>query len=165
MKKILLITLMFFGLQTVRAQYQHALGLRAINTAAWGFGGGSGPGLSFKTFLSERNALDFTVSGYGYAVAGVSYGWFSLTGLFEIHKPAAFLDNFSFYYGGGLHIGASTESGFGGGLDGVFGAEWIFPFASQFAVSLDVIPSVSFAPGSFWPGVSTTAGIKWIFAK
>lgn len=167
MKKMLFAFVLLFGASSIQAQYQHALGLRGINTIAWGNFGGTGPGLTFKTFISENHALDFTVSGFGYydAITNTNHGWFVLTGLFEIHKPQDFLENFSFYYGGGFHIGAATGTGMSGGLDGVFGAEWIFPFASQFAVSLDVIPAVSFSSAAVWPGLSTTAGIKWLFAK
>ena len=167
MKRITLLFAFFLAVQVSQAQYQHALGLRAINTVAFGNFGGTGPGATFKTFLSERAALDLTLSGFGYydAVNNTRNGWFVLTGLLEIHKPQAFLDNFSFYYGGGLHMGAATGAGFTGGLDGVFGAEWIFPFAPQFAVSLDVIPAANFSSAAIWPSISTTAGAKWIFAK
>ena len=54
-------------------------------------------GLTYKTFISEKNALDFTLN------AEFDKG-FGLTGLYEIHEPTGFAPRLNWYYGLGGHV-------------------------------------------------------------
>lgn len=51
------------------AQYKHLIGLAL----------GSPTGISYKTFLSDIKALDFTFGGTNH--------YFTLSGMYEIHEP------------------------------------------------------------------------------
>jgi len=171
MKKIFTLLVVFATTLTTSAQYYNqALGLRFNDYYA---------ALTYKTFLSEKNALDFSLN------AQFDNG-FGLTGLYEIHEPTGFADRLNWYYGIGGHVslwsGTYWEHGnysiIGLGVDGVVGVEYAVENI-PFAFSLDYIPSFSLVtqtkpenyPGNWeWDGSSTafgfnnwTVGVKYTF--
>lgn len=144
MKRICLLFSMLFVLalsSQVKAQdYKSAIGLRFGYPVA----------ISYKTFMTETNALELFAGYRGYS--GI-YSYFSLGGLYEIHKDIADVDGLSWYYGGGLslqffsyddsyYFGEDTGS-FGVGLSGVIGLDYKFPSA-PFNLSLDFMPTIRF---------------------
>jgi len=156
MKKLLIAAfalLCVVGNTQAQHYYNNAIGLRANH----GYGG-----LTYKYFVSNSNALDFTLH------IGKGIG---LTGLYEIHKATSFTPRLSWYYGLGAHVYLSNNQ-FGLGADGVIGLEYA---ASEipFAISFDYIPAVSFINSSAGEGDSYIAGsfenwtfgIKYTFIK
>jgi len=125
MKRLFLTCILALGLFAANAQYKHSLGIAF----------GSPSGISYKTFLSDNKALDFTLGGLG--------NFFTLSGMYEIHTPLD--DNFQWYYGPGAHIGSWQGNKYGSGtfvgIDGVIGLE-LKP-KIPFAFSLDLRPGVN----------------------
>lgn len=173
MKKVLLFSAILILVGTSKAQfYNHALGLRFNDYYA---------GITYKTFLSEKHALDFTLN------AEFDQG-FGLTGLYEIHEPTGFVDRLNWYYGVGGHLSLwsgelapwGNYSVIGLGVDGVVGIEYSVENI-PFAFSLDYIPSFSIStatkPNKYpedweWDGSSTgfnfnnwTIGVKYTFGS
>ncbi len=107
-------------------KYQNAIGLAL----------GLPTGLNYKTFLSNKTALDF-IGGVRVG-SGFSDVW--LTGLFEMHQDLK-SDGAKFYYGGGataLYTSMfSTHLRFG--LNGTLGLEYKFPEA-PFVFAVDWSP-------------------------
>jgi hypothetical protein len=138
-KKILLGVLVMLAL-TSNAQYKNAIGLAF----------GSPSGISYKTFLSRNNALDFTLGGLN--------NYFIFSGLYEIHTPLA--NDFQWYYGAGAHLGSWNGGKYGSGTflgaDGVLGIE--FTPSVPFVFSLDLRPAINLVGNNydnevhlFWP--------------
>lgn len=150
MKKLFLTGLLAIGMFAANAQYKHSLGLAL----------GSPTGLSYKTFLSNNKALDFTL--------GVSNHYFTLTGMYEIHVPIQ--NNLQWYYGPGAHIGSwsGNQYGAGGflGVDGVIGIE--FDPDIPFAFSLDLRPGINLIGNEYgdqhnWFFWQSQLAIRYIF--
>ena len=173
MKKSICLLLIVSCAITLKAQYYNqALGLRFNDYYA---------GLTYKTFISEKNALDFTLN------AEFDKG-FGLTGLYEIHEPTGFAPRLNWYYGLGGHVSLWSGkyqsygdfSTIGLGVDGVVGVEYTVANI-PFAFSLDYIPSFSLVtktrPSDYpeeldWDGSSTgfnfnnwTIGVKYTFGR
>ncbi|MDZ7607490.1 MAG: hypothetical protein U5K79_18305 [Cyclobacteriaceae bacterium] len=141
MKKITLLFAMLFLLaltSEMKAQdYKSAIGLRL----------GYPISISYKTFLTEFNALELYAGFRSYS--GV-YGYFTVGGLYEIHKPIGDVDGLSWYYGGGASVQFFTydnaynfdddNGSFGVGISGVIGLDYKFPTA-PFNLSLDFMPT------------------------
>jgi len=125
MKRLFLTCMLAIGLLSANAQYKHSLGLAL----------GSPSGISYKTFLSNTKALDFTLGGSGH--------YFTLTGMYEIHAPIQ--NNLQWYYGPGAHLGTWCGNDYGSGaflgVDGVIGIE--FDPDIPFAFSLDLRPGIN----------------------
>jgi len=144
MKRITLLFSMLFVLaisSQLKAQdYKSAIGLRF----------GYPLSISYKTFLTESNALELYAGFRSYS--GV-YGYFSVGGLYEIHKPITSVEGLSWYYGGGLSVQFFTyddsyyfndDNGtVGVGLSGVLGLDYKFADA-PFNLSLDFMPTIRF---------------------
>ena len=144
MKKITLLFSMLFVLalsSQLKAQdYKSAIGLRF----------GYPLSISYKTFLTESNALELYAGFRSYS--GV-YGYFTVGGLYEIHKPITSVEGLSWYYGGGLSVQFFTyddnyyfndnNGTFGVGLSGVLGLDYKFADA-PFNLSLDFLPTIRF---------------------
>jgi len=136
MKRLLLFSISTLFSIVLNAQgYDYALGLRVNDYAA---------GITYKKFISEKNALDFTLN------SDFDNG-FGLTGLYEIHEPSGITPGLNWYYGCGGHIGlwsGNYGQGFGNysviglGVDGVVGIEYVVG-PIPFAFSIDYIPSFS----------------------
>ena len=142
MKKIVLLFSMLFILaitNEMKAQdYKSAIGLRF----------GYPVSISYKTFLSESNALELYLGYRGYS--GI-YGYWTLGGLYEFHKPIADVEGLSWYYGFGASVqfftydedywsGLEDEGAIGVGLSGVIGLDYKFPSAPV-NLSLDFVPT------------------------
>jgi len=144
MKKISLLFSLLFALalcsQLNAQDYKSAIGLRF----------GYPLSISYKTFLTETNALELYAGYRGYS--GV-YGYFSIGGLYEIHNPINGVDGLSWYYGGGLSVQFFSYDDsyyfnddlgdFGVGLSGVIGLDYKFADA-PFNLSLDFLPTIRF---------------------
>lgn len=133
MKKIFLTSILTFSLLAANAQYKHSIGLAF----------GSPSGISYKTFLLNNKALDFTLGGFGY--------YFSVAGMYEIHAPLEAFDNTQWYYGVGAHIGSWSGNNYGDGaflgVDGAIGVEYDPDI--PFAFSLDFRPGINLI-GNEW---------------
>lgn len=131
MKKLVLISIFSIAFFAANAQYKHGLGLAF----------GSPSGISYKTFMNDSKALDFTVGGFGH--------YFIVTGMYEIHNQLA--DQFRWYYGPGAHIGSWSGTKYGEGafvgVDGVIGLE-LKPNI-PFSFSLDLRPGINLL-GNQW---------------
>lgn len=170
-KRLIAGALSLLSAVSIAQGYNQALGLRFNN-----YNGG----ITYKKFISETNALDFTLN------ADFDNG-FGLTGLYEIHVPTGFAEGLNWYYGAGGHISlwsGSYSNAFGDyssiglGVDGVVGVEYVVANI-PFAFSLDYIPSFSVTstskPKNYpedleWDGLSSgfgfrnwTLGIKYTF--
>jgi len=141
MKKITLLFSMFIILalsSQLKAQdYKSAIGLRL----------GYPVSISYKTFMTETNALELFLGYRGYS--GI-YSYISLGALYEIHKPISDVEGLSWYYGFGASLNLFTyddayvfnddNGSFGVGLSGVIGLDYKFPSA-PFNLSLDFMPT------------------------
>ena len=144
MKKTLTIMLILAALTIgVQAQtYKSAIGLR----------GGDPSGVTFKTFISNTNALEF--------IAGTGY-WghnFNITGYYQWQKPTGWTPNLDWYIGPGAHIGFWNDyyrndygTGILIGVDGVIGLEY----------TLEDIP-LNFGIGG-GPTFQLTSGPGWYY--
>ena len=150
MKKLFLTCVLATGLFVANAQYKHSLGLAL----------GSPTGISYKTFLSDSKALDFTLGGSGH--------YFAITGMYEIHAPIQ--DNLQWYYGPGAHLGSWTGNAYGSGaflgIDGVIGIE--FNPDIPFAFSLDLRPGINLIGNQYndthnWFFWQSQLSIRYIF--
>ncbi len=156
MKKIIifLFVCLFFFSNSVHAQsmgrsYKTALGIKV-----W-----DGAGITFKTFVSEKNAIELI--GYFY-----KYGS-RLTGLYEIHGNIDGAPGLKWYLGPGVHVGFYNEKYFGisraiAGIDGVLGLDYKINKA-PINISLDWQPSIEFADNRGFIGSWGGLGIRYTF--
>lgn len=106
--------------------------------------------ISYKTFLTESNALELYAGYRGYS--GI-YSYFTVGGLYEIHKPINGVDGLSWYYGGGVSVQFFTydnsyvftddNGSLGVGISGVLGLDYKFADA-PFNLSVDFLPTIRF---------------------
>ncbi len=97
-------------------------------TTALGFRGGFYTGLTVKHFVKEDVAIE--------GILATRWSGFHVTGLYEVHKYAAFdVPRLNWYYGAGAHIGFynsryaypegwGTVHSTGLGIDGIIGIEY-----------------------------------------
>ncbi len=136
--------------------------LLAITSASaqnytWGLGariGGETAGVSVKHFFDAANAIEGTVA-FPYK------GGFLFTALYERHIPVISHD-FTFYYGGGLHIGEWDHHQFAFGIDGIVGLEYKIPKA-PIALSIDYKPALNFAKHFHGHFLDFGLGVKYTF--
>ncbi len=127
--------------------YKNALGVKV-----W-----DGGGISFKHFVSNKNALEF-----------IGYFWnrgTRITGLYEIHMPISDASGLQWYIGPGAHIGLyNTKYGDGAfiGVDGVLGLDYKFKKA-PLNMSLDWQPSFEFGDNRGFVGSWGGLGIRYTF--
>ncbi len=142
MKKILYYFCLIFFLAlastfTAKAQYKNAAGVRI----------GDYSGITFKTFVTQSDALDFSL---GFRNTS-SYNAVRLTGLYEIHDAVSpELPGLNWYYGGGISIGGIDykvidKNKFLLSGDGVLGLDYTFDGA-PINLSLDWKPALQVAP-------------------
>jgi len=144
MKKIALLFFMLIALayaSQVKAQaYNSAIGLRF----------GYPISVTYKTFMTESNALELFAGYRGYSNV---YSYFTVGALYEIHKPFPDVDGLSWYYGPGLsvqffnydndYIFTDDPGDFGLAVSGVLGLDYKFADA-PFNLSLDIMPTFRF---------------------
>ncbi|MBU1013447.1 MAG: hypothetical protein KKG99_10610 [Bacteroidetes bacterium] len=156
MRKLFLV----FALLFCMVSYSNA---QDYNTGI-GFRGGLSNGLTIKTFIGEKAALEFLVASRWHG--------FSLTGLYEIHNQAFNADGLKWYYGVGVHVGfwngkhvkwadddvAYTVIGF----DGILGLEYSFPDI-PINISIDWKPELNVSGYSGFWGDGGAISIRYIF--
>lgn len=109
----------------IKAQkYSTAGGLRA---------GRSGIGLTVQHRIMPKNTIE------GLAMIALARKEFSLTALFEHHRPLVFFKSLNYYGGGGMHIGRKDTTTFTG-FDMIFGIEYKIPIF-RMLLSFDVKPA------------------------
>ncbi|OFX68538.1 MAG: hypothetical protein A2X12_01330 [Bacteroidetes bacterium GWE2_29_8] len=160
MKKFLffLITLVIIN-NTYSQDYKSGIGVRA----------GYSNGISFKSFISNKNALEFFATN--------RYGGFALTGmyLFQDQSVNPFdVEDLSFYYGLGAHVGyydkdryysfnyIVNDQVFNLGVDCVFGAEYKVPTV-PITLSIDVKPFIDFIGNVRFLPLDFGISIRYVF--
>ncbi len=136
MKKILLLLFFVVSLNVVMAQNRTANSTEyktAIGVKVW-----NGAGVSLKTFITEKNALEFI----GYFDR---YGT-RISGLYEFHGNLSTEGALKWYIGPGVHVGL-YKGITAVGIDGVVGIDYKFT-NMPLNLALDWQPSVEFAAGS-----------------
>lgn len=143
MKKFILLSLLITGFafaSKVQAQdYKSAIGLRL----------GYPLSLTYKTFLTEKSALDLYVGYRGYANV---YSYITVGGFYEIHNDINGVDGLKWFYGFGASVlflnYNNAYSGwidlpgkFGVGLSGIIGLDYAFADA-PIELSLDFAPTI-----------------------
>jgi len=104
--------------------------------ADWGLRTGMPFGIAGRFHLDGAKSLEF--------IAGISGGSIiNLTGLYEWHKPIGEIENLSWYYGGGVHVGVLPLNL---GVDGVVGIEYDLESLISFplSISADYKPAINF---------------------
>jgi len=153
MKKILvLFVFCSIGMITKAQDYRNAIGIR----------GGFSSGITFKHLKSNNRGFEGILSWHP--------SGFTITGLYEVHKAAAFgTPRLNWYYGGGAHIGFYNDrpryyryypdypnrTFVAMGADGIIGIEYnIREIPLNF--SFDLIPRLNLLYPAFWvdPGLS-----------
>lgn len=155
MKKIyvtlgLIVALSFAANQTyAQHDYDAAVGLRA----AWGIG------LTGKKFINDDNhAIEAIVNWRSFGFGAFSYGWISITGLYEVHNPLdEVMPGLQWYWGGGANFttytgdfdypGSDLNDSFFG-IAGCLGLDYKFEDL-PINVSLDWIPVIGFGGYGF----------------
>jgi hypothetical protein len=135
MKKLFVIATCIFLVNIVAAQNKTANSLdykTAVGIKFW-----SGAGITLKTFISEKNALEFI----GYFDR---YGT-RITGLYEIHGNLTTEGGLKWYIGGGAHVGL-YRGVTAVGIDGVVGLDYKFSNL-PLNIALDWQPSLEFGSG------------------
>lgn len=155
MKKLLFSGFCFLFFLTAQSQsksenstsYRTALGVKVFD----------GAGITFKHFLTDRNALEL-----------ILYWWKNgtrVTGLYEIHGPINGAPGLRWYIGPGAHIGVYNRN-HGNvtaiGIDGVLGLDYKFRGA-PINISLDWQPSFEFTDDRGFTGDWLGLGIRYTF--
>ena len=133
LKRILLglALLVSFSTTTYAQGYKTGVGARL----------GFDSGLTVKHFMNTRNAVE--------GILSFSPKYFQVTGLYQWQQPVQQVQNLSWYYGGGVHLGAihknkdDYSNSFLVGIDGIIGAEYAFPTV-PLTLGLDWKPAVNF---------------------
>jgi hypothetical protein len=158
MKKLVVLITAFIALstycnaQSMGRSYKTALGLKV-----W-----DGVGVSFKTFVVPKNAVE--VIGYFY-----KHGT-RITGLYEIHNNIAGAPGLKWYIGPGAHIGfydydnnsANRADRVFAGIDGVLGLDLKINRA-PLNLSIDWQPSFEFGDDRGFYGGWGGLGIRYTF--
>jgi hypothetical protein len=139
--------LLFFMLITLAVASQ--LKAQAYNSAI-GLRFGYPISVTYKTFMTESNALELFAGYRGYS--GI-YNYFAVGALYEIHKPFPDVDGLSWYYGPGAsvqffnydnsYVFGEDPGSVGFAVSGVLGLDYKFADA-PFNLSLDIMPTFRF---------------------
>ncbi|MBK8711228.1 MAG: hypothetical protein IPL97_05010 [Niastella sp.] len=113
-----------------------------------------GVGLSLKTFIQDKAALEF-VGFFNSAGARV-------TGLYEFHGDLNTEGNLKWYIGPGAHVGFYKGNNTLVGIDGVVGLDYKFN-ELPLNISLDWQPSFEFSKGYGFAGGWGGLGIRYTF--
>ena len=155
MKKLLVgVAFLLLMIQCNAQNYNTGIGLR----------GGFSNGLTIKHFLSPSDAIEGIFSTRWHGI--------NITGLYQVHNYTFGIDELSWYYGGGGHIGFWDGADVGWahdkaaytviGVDGVLGMEYSF-VEVPFCISVDWKPALNFVGYSgFWADGGALS-IRYIF--
>jgi hypothetical protein len=155
MRKVLAIIILLSIASLTQAQSKSSSGSSyrtALGVKVW-----DGAGISFKHFVSDKNAIEL-----------IGYFWnqgMRITGLYEIHGPINGVNGLQWYIGPGAHIGFYNTKNGGGtfaGIDGVLGLDYKFNGA-PINLSLDWQPSFEFGAGRGFVGSWGGLGIRYTF--
>jgi hypothetical protein len=155
MRKLLVAIVALFIFSATQAQSKSSQGSTyrtALGVKVW-----DGGGISFKHFVTDKNALEF-----------IGYFWSRgtrITGLYEIHGPINGATGLQWYIGPGAHVGFyNTKYGDGAfiGIDGVLGLDYKFKGA-PINISLDWQPSFEFGDNRGFVGSWGGLGIRYTF--
>ena len=143
---ILTIALSLFAVSETHAQnkqvtnYGQAVGVRV----------GLAPGVTYRKFLSDKNAFEVIGSARVYTF-GQSY--FGVTGLYQWVLPFP-VEQMNWYFGVGADLGIYSDnsgSAVSVGVDGIIGADYTLA-DYPFTFSVDFIPSFALINGGFYGG-------------
>lgn len=152
LRKLVLISLLSVCLNQAHSQSTGSTYRTALGVKVW-----DGAGISFKHFLTDKNALEL-----------IGYFWsrgMRITGLYEIHGPITGATGLQWYIGPGAHVGFYNNKHGDGtfiGLDGVIGLDYKFRGA-PINMSLDWQPSFEFGDGRGFVGSWGGLGIRYTF--
>lgn len=143
MKKIIFLLVLFLcansAIEAQGTTYKTAVGLLVWN----------GYGASFKTFITEKNAIE--IKGYFDRIGT------RLTGLYEFHGEVVGIDGMQWYAGPGAHLGfynfGGKQSSTFAGIDGVVGIDYKLN-STPIDLFLDWQPTYEF-------GLNRGAYISW----
>jgi hypothetical protein len=159
MKKIaLIVALVCITLLGYSQKANNLIGLR----------GGFGTGITFQHYLDDSKAVEL--------IAHSRWRGFSLTGLYEVHKPFFDVDGMKWYYGAGAHIGFYSyykngprwyDEDWNGtrmiiGADAILGLEYFFD-EIPFQVSVDWKPAINLVGYSGFWGDEGAFAIRYVF--
>lgn len=133
-----------------------------------GVRGAVGAGITFQHYLDDSKAIELLFHS--------RWAGFSLTGLYQVHKPFLDVDGMKWYYGVGAHIGTypfrdgrgrwSDDDWSGSrtviGADAIVGLEYFFDDI-PFQISLDWKPAIHLIGYSGFWGDEGGLGIRYIF--
>jgi len=145
--------MMLVSAKNANAQYKNALGGRF----------GTANGITFKTFVSGENALDFILNFQSKR----DYSYFRFTGLYEIHNSINNAPGLKWYYGPGATIGSRTYKPTDDGelllsVDGVLGLDYKFDGA-PINVALDWKPSIEVVPNTHFNAEGIGLSLRFTF--
>ena len=155
MRKVFVFLAFILTVSSSQAQSKSASGSSyktALGVKVW-----DGGGITFKHFLTDKNALEL-----------IGYFWnrgTRITGLYEIHGPIKDAAGLQWYIGPGAHVGFyNTKNGDGAfiGIDGVLGLDYKFKGA-PINISLDWQPSFEFGDYRGFIGSWGGLGIRYTF--
>jgi hypothetical protein len=151
-KYVLILSALLIG-TVVSAQNKTAESL-TYKTAA-GIKVWDGAGLTLKTFIADKAALEF--------VGFFNKDGVRITGLYEYHGELNTEGNLKWYIGPGAHVGLYKGSNTAFGIDGVVGIDYKFNNL-PLNISLDWQPTVEFFGGNSqfyggWGGL----GVRYTF--
>ena len=155
MRKVFVFLAFILTVSASQAQSKSASGSSyktALGVKVW-----DGGGVTFKHFLTDKNALEL-----------IGYFWnrgTRITGLYEIHGPIKDAAGLQWYIGPGAHVGFyNTKNGDGAfiGIDGVLGLDYKFKGA-PINISLDWQPSFEFGDNRGFVGSWGGLGIRYTF--
>lgn len=176
-KILLLLSIVFFSYSEAKAQESPAINTGNYRTAI-GLRAGYTSGLTIKHFMSSGSAIEGIIGAWPNA--------FSITGLYELHRPTT-INGLKWYYGLGAHATFYSSryyyhnhrgehhghhnhyyryegDGAGVGIDGILGLEYKIP-PIPFALSLDIKPMIEFNTTNslFYTAFDPGLGIKFTF--
>lgn len=113
-----------------------------------------GAGLTLKTFLDTKNALEF-IGFFNNAGTRIS-------GLYEIHGDLNTESNLKWYIGPGAHVGLYKGNNTVVGIDGVVGIDYKFKDL-PLNLSIDWQPTFEFGSGYGFGGNLGGLGVRYTF--
>lgn len=152
MKKIMgfAVAVLLTTMATAQNKTAHSLEYKtAAGIKVW-----DGVGLSLKTFIQDKAALEF-IGFFNSARARV-------TGLYEFHGDLNTEGNLKWYIGPGAHVGFYKGNNTLVGIDGVVGLDYKFN-ELPLNISLDWQPSFEFSKGYGFAGGWGGLGIRYTF--